>query len=82
MNEKRNDKFEGSLPNTPAYVKFFSGANTNQLDYYIVSVLVDEKPNNITIYIRPNDILKFNYNNANEEDLDHRIINIGLKFTS
>ena len=26
-------------------LKSFSGANTNQLNYYVVQVLVDEKPN-------------------------------------
>ena len=34
------------------------------------------------IHIGSNDITKFNYNNVNAEELAHRIINIGLKFTS
>ena len=36
MNRTRKDKFKGSTPKARVYVKCFSGANTNQLDYYIV----------------------------------------------
>ena len=46
-------------------------ANTNQLDYYIVPVLVDEKPNNLLIHIGLNEKMKFNYNKVNEEELAH-----------
>ena len=63
-------------------MKSFSGANTNQLDYYVVPLLVDEKPDNVVIHIGSNDITKFNYNNVNAEELAHRIINIGLKCRS
>ena len=63
-------------------MKSFSGANTNQLDYYGVPQLVDEKSNNVVIHIGSNDITKFNYNNVNAEELAHRIINIGLKCRS
>ena len=63
-------------------MKSFSVANTNQLDYYVVLLLVDEKPDNVVIHIGSNDITKFNYNNVNLEELAHRIINIGLKCRS
>ena len=36
LNKIRKDKFKGSTPKFRVYVKSFSGANTNQLDYYIV----------------------------------------------
>ena len=49
-------------------MKHFSGANTYQPDYYVVSVLVDEKPDNLVIDIGLNDITKFNYNNVNTEE--------------
>ena len=82
LNRMRKDKFKESIPNAPVYVKSFSGVNTNQLDYYVVPVLVDEKPNNVVIHTGWNDITKFNYNNVNAEELAHRIINIGLKCRS
>ena len=40
------------------FVKSFSGANTNQVDYYKVPVMVDEKLNNVVIHIGSNDIAK------------------------
>ena len=70
----RRDKFKGNTPKARVYVKCFSGANTNQLDYYVVPLLVDEKPDNVVIDIGSNDIMKFNYNNVNAEELDHRIL--------
>ena len=82
MNKIRKDKLKDSTPKARVYVKFFSGENTNQLDYYVVPMLADEKSDNVVIHIGSNDITKFNYNNVNAEELAHRIINIGLKCRS
>ena len=41
--------------------KCFWGANTKQLDYYVVLTLVDEKPGSIILHIGSNDITKTNY---------------------
>ena len=82
MNRIHKDKFKESLLSICVYVKSFSGANTNQLDYYVVPVLADEKPSNVVIHIGSNDITKFNYSNVNAEDLAHRVINICLKCRS
>ena len=82
LKRMRKDKFKQSTPKPRVYAKSFSGANTNQLDYYIVPLLVVEKPENVVIHIGSNDITKFNYNNVNAEELAHRIINIGLKCRS
>ena len=82
MNRIHKDKFKESTPKARVYVKSFSGANTNQLDYYVVPLLVDEKPNKVVIHIGSNDIVKFNYNSFSAEELAHRIINIGLKCRS
>ena len=79
MNIIRKDKLKESTPVARVFVKSFGGANTKQLDYYVVPLLVDEKPDNVVTHIRSNDITKFNYNNVNAEELAHRIINIGLK---
>ena len=81
MNRIRKDKFKGSAPKAWIYVKSFSGANTNQLGYYVVPLLVDGKPD-VVIRIGSNDITKFNYNNVNAEELARRIINTGLKCRS
>ena len=67
LNRIRKDKFKESTPKAQFFVKSFSGANTNQLDYYVVPLLVDEKPDNVVIHIGSNDITKFNYNNVNVE---------------
>ena len=70
---ENQDVFSSSKlsPNARVYVKSFSGANTIPLGYYIVPVLVDEKPNNLLIHIGLNEIMKFNYNKVNEEELAH-----------
>ena len=82
QNRIRKDKFKESLANARVYVKSFSTASTNQIDYYVVPVLVDEKPNNVVIHIGSNDIKKFNYSNVDVEELAHRITNIDLKCRS
>ena len=82
LNRIRKDKFKQSTPKVRVYMKSFSGANTNHLDYYVVPLLVDEKPDNVVIHTVSNDITKFNYNNVNAEGLAHRIINVGLKCRS
>ena len=62
--------------------EIFQWCKHNQLDYYVVPLLVHEKPNNVAIHIGSNDITKLNYNNVNAEELAYRIINIGLKCRS
>ena len=82
LNRIRRDEFKKSAPKAQVYVKSFSGANTNQLDYYVVPLMVDENPGNVVIYIGSNKITKSNYNNINTEELPHRTINIALKCRS
>ena len=82
LNRIRKDAFKESIPNSRVFVKSFSGVNTNELGYYVVPVLVDEKLSNVVIHIGSNGITKFNYNNLNAGELAHRIINIGLKCIS
>ena len=60
LNKIREDKFKESLTNAPVYVKSFSDAKTNQLHYYVVPMLVDDKPNNVVIQIGSNEITKSN----------------------
>ena len=59
------------------YIKRFSGANTTQLDHYVIPVLVDEKT--VVILLESNDITRFNYHDVDVNDLANRIVQIGLK---
>ena len=62
--------------------KCFSGANTKQLDYYVVPTPVDETPQTVVIYIGSSDITESKIKEINLYDLPHRIIDIGLKCRS
>ena len=69
-------KFKGDK----VYFKCFSGANTKQLDHYVIPVLVDDKPLTVVIHIGSNDIAKFNYHDVDLNYLPDRILQIGLNF--
>ena len=56
------------------YFKCFSGANTKQLDHYVIPALVDEKLQTVVIHIGPNDITKFTYHDVDVNDLANRIL--------
>ena len=73
------ERFKKNVDGANVYFKCFSGANTKQLDYYVVPTLVDERSDSVIIHIGSNDITKSNYNNVNVEDLAKKIINIGVK---
>ena len=62
------------------YIKCFSGANTTQLDHYVMPVLVDEIHQSVLILIRSNDFTKFNYHDVDVNDLANGILQIGLKY--
>ena len=59
--------------------KCFSGANTKQLDYYLVPTLVDETPQTFVIHIGSNDVMESKMKQVNLDDLAQRKIDIGLK---
>ena len=71
---RRND-FNKELKNGKAIFRSFSGANTKQLNHYMVPPLVDDKPDTVIIHIVTNDVLE----NANHEDIVRNIIKIGLE---
>ena len=72
-------QFRKELDKRSSYFEGFSGANTKQLNYYIVPTLVDETPQTVVIHIDSNDITKMNYRKMNAQDLAQRIIDSGLK---
>ena len=61
---RRND-FKKKLKNGKAIFQYFSGANTKQLDYYILPLLVDDKSDAVIIHVGTKDILT----NANHEEI-------------
>ena len=71
---RRND-FNKELKNGKAIFQSFSGANTKQLNHYIVPPLIDHKPDAVMIHVGTNDVLE----NANLEDIARNIIKIGLE---
>ena len=70
---EQND-FNKELRHGKAFFGSFSGANAKQLCHYIISTLIDDKPDAIVIHVGTNDIL----NHANHEDIARTIINIRL----
>ena len=56
------------------YFKCSNGANTKQLDHYVIPVLADKKPQIVVIHIRSNDI-KFNYHDIEVNDLAINLTN-------
>ena len=57
-----------------AIFRSFSGANSKQLDHYIIPNLVDNKPDVVLLHVSTNDILS----NANNIELANNIINMAL----
>ena len=70
---RRND-FNKELKNGKAIFQSFSGADTKQLDHYILPPLVDDKPDAVIIHVGTNDTLT----NANHEEIARIVIKIGL----
>ena len=73
------DSLRKKIKGDKVYFKCFSGANTKQLDHYVIPVLVDKKPQTVVVHIGSIDITKFNYHDVDVNDLANRIVQIGLK---
>ena len=57
-----------------AIFRWFSSANSKQLDHYVIFTLVDNKPDTVLLHAGTNDIPSI----ANDTELANNIINIGL----
>ena len=79
LNRINKENFRKEFKGDWVYLNYFPGANTKQLDYYSIPMLVDEKPNTTVIQIGPNDITKLDYHTINLGKLAKEIVNIGLK---
>ena len=58
--KKKKNKNKKKINGDKVYFQCFSGANTKQLDHYVIPALVDEKPQTVLMHIGSNDITKFN----------------------
>ena len=61
-----------------AFFRSFSGANSKQLDLYIIPTPVDDKSDAILLHVGTNNILS----NANDTEIANNIIIIGLNYKS
>ena len=75
----KKDSLRKKFKGDKVYFKCFSGANTKQLNHYVIPVLVDKKPQTVFIHIGSNDITKLNYHDVEVNDLANRILQIRLK---
>ena len=66
--------FNKELHSGTAFSRSFSGANSKQLDHYIIPTLVDDKPDVALLLVGTNYIPS----KANDTELSNNIINIGL----
>ena len=73
------ERFKKYVDGANVYFTCFSGADTTQLDYYVLPTLAEESPDSVEIHIGSNSITKSNYNNVNVEDLAKKVINIGVQ---
>ena len=64
LNRICKEKLRESKPNVRVYVKFFNGANTSQLHFYIVPVLLNGKPNKVIIRVGTNFLTKSDDNDV------------------
>ena len=70
---KRLD-FNKEFRSGKAFFRSSSGANSKQLDQYIIPTIVDDKPDVVLLHVGTNDILS----NANNTELANNMINIIL----
>ena len=80
LNRINKENFRKKFKRDWVYFKCFPGANTKQLDYYSIPILVDEKPNTTVIHIGSNDITKSNYHSINADEIAKVIVNVGLNY--
>ena len=56
LTRTKKDSLKKNFKRDKVYFKCFGGANTKQLDHYVIPVLVDERPHTIVIHIGSDDI--------------------------
>ena len=82
MRRIKSNLFNNSLHEGKAHLNGFSRANIKRLDHFITPVLVEDRPDIVTIYIGSNDITHNTVDQIDVKDIANRIINIGKKCLS
>ena len=73
----KRDKLQNSFDNVKSFVRYFSGAKTQDLRHYIIPSLLKEKPETVIIRVGFNNIAHRIFDDFNADKLADEIIDIG-----
>ena len=73
----KRDKLQNSFDNAKYFVRYFSGAKTEDLHYHIIPLLLKEKPDTVVIHVSSNNITHRIFEGFNADKLEDEIIDIG-----
>ena len=73
----QRDKLQNSFDNAKSFVRYFSGAKTEDLHHYIIPALLKEKPDTVAIHIGSNNITHKIFEDFNADKLADEITDIG-----
>ena len=73
----KRDKLQNSFGNAKSFVRYFSGAKTEDLHHYIIPSLLKEKPDTVVIHVGSNNITHRIFEDFNADKLADEIIDIG-----
>ena len=77
----KTDKLQNSFDNAKSFVRYFSGAKTEDLHHYIIPSLLKEKPDIVVIHVGSNSITHKIFEDFNADKLADEIIGIGKMCT-
>ena len=73
----KRDKLQNSFDNAKSFVRYFSGAKTEDLHHYIIPSLLKEKPDTVVILAGSNNITHRIFEDFNADKLADEIMDIG-----
>ena len=73
----KRDKLLNSFDNAKYFVRYFSGAKTENLHYHIIPLLLKEKPDTVVIHVSSNNITHRIFEGFNADKLEDEITDIG-----
>ena len=77
MRKVKRYKLQKSFDSTKSFVRYFSGAKTEDLHHYILASLLRVKPDTVVINVGLNNIIHRTFEDFNAEKLADEIIDIG-----
>ena len=72
----KRDKLQNSFDNAKSFVRYFSGAKTQDLHHYIIPLLLTEKPDTVVIHVGSNSITHRIFDDFNADKFTDEIIDI------